>query len=273
MAGRPKHGLKPWGSYEGWSDVVREAVVFAGLPDPGETRVALQTAADRDAAAMADIVAGLARMDETGRGLTTADILTRLKETTPIPDWMADMRAAVEELCGKLDGRALGYKFRHFARRNFGGRMVDKSDAPHGANRWVVRDARSRVETRNHPQPPAPADESVTPGGHGGDGGHVSARSGKAVISPGEHGGSPEMANFGGHGGDGGHVPARSGHTEKIPHGSSELAQVNGSGGHGGDGGHVPAQSGNPTPSTTRKRRYGSNPNRGTPLDPTGGAS
>ena len=36
-------------------------------------------------------------------------------------------------------GRVLGYRFRHFKRRNFGGRMLDKAgpDADH-ANRWAV---------------------------------------------------------------------------------------------------------------------------------------
>jgi hypothetical protein len=174
-AGRPAHGLRAWGSYEGWSGVVREAVVFAGLPDPGDTRVALQTTADRDAAAMGDILAGLARLDDTGRGLTTADIVTRLKtaEKEPPAEWMADLRAAVEDLCGKLCGRTLGYRFRHFARRNFGGKVLDKSDAPHGSNRWVVRDVAGRVGRGDahrvhhlHPPPPPAGGD----GGHGGDG-------------------------------------------------------------------------------------------------------
>ena len=30
--------LADLGSYEGWSNLVREAVVWCGLPDPGETR-------------------------------------------------------------------------------------------------------------------------------------------------------------------------------------------------------------------------------------------
>ncbi|HEX4611307.1 MAG TPA: hypothetical protein VH092_24150, partial [Urbifossiella sp.] len=79
VAGQPTHNLTPWGSFEGWSEVVREAVVFAGLPDPGETREALQSTADRDACAMADILAGLERLDETGRGQTTADIIDRIR--------------------------------------------------------------------------------------------------------------------------------------------------------------------------------------------------
>lgn len=168
VAGRPTHGLKPWGSYEPWSDVVREAVVFAGLPDPGETRLALQTAADRDAGAMSAILDGLERMDTDRRGLTTADIITRLKETDRPPDWMADVRSAVEDLCGKLDGRALGLKFRHFKRRNFNGKMLDRAgeDRMNG-NRWAVIPA-ARVRPIPSPAPPAPQVSAA--GGAGGAG-------------------------------------------------------------------------------------------------------
>ena len=67
-AGRPAHGRPACGSFEGRSGVAREAVAFAGLPDPGETRQAHQTTADRDACAMQDVIAGLARMAPTGRG-------------------------------------------------------------------------------------------------------------------------------------------------------------------------------------------------------------
>jgi hypothetical protein len=139
-AGRPQHGLAPWGSFEGWSGVVREAVVFAGLPDPGETREALQTAADRDAVAMTALLVALEQMDPSGRGVTTAEIIDRLKAPPdPAPDWYADLRAAVEDQCGKLDGRALGGRFRHFQRRNFGGRMLDKAGTDRtNASRWVV---------------------------------------------------------------------------------------------------------------------------------------
>ena len=62
VADKPKHGLKPWGSFEQWSNVVREAVVFAGLTDPGETRLQLQSMADRAANAMEEIIFGLYEM-------------------------------------------------------------------------------------------------------------------------------------------------------------------------------------------------------------------
>jgi hypothetical protein len=151
-AGQPRHkgkngkGLTPWGSFEGWSGVVREAVAFAGLPDPGETRLALQTSADRDALSMSAMLDALEQMDPCRRGVTTAEIIDTIREherrkggDPAPPGWHALLKSAVEDLCGKLDGRLLGYRFRHFKRRNFGGRMLDKAgpDADH-ANRWAV---------------------------------------------------------------------------------------------------------------------------------------
>jgi hypothetical protein len=174
-AGKPRHGLTPWGSFEGWSGVVREAVVFAGLPDPGETRLALQTLADRDALAVSALIDALARMDPDRRGVTTAEIVDALrKPADPAPAWCADLRSAVEELCGKLDGRVLGYRFRHFARRNFGGRMLDRVSAPHGCTRWAVVPA---IAGRPKPSPPSPPSQppAEPPGGDGGDGGDVPA--------------------------------------------------------------------------------------------------
>src|SRR4051812_16698226 len=127
-AGRPRHDLAPWGSFEGWSGVVREAVVFAGLPDPGETRLALQTTADRDAMMMSAMIEALERMDPDRKGVTAAGIIDAVRRPGDRPpEWFEDLKSAVEELCGKLDGRVLGYRFRAFARRNFGGRMIDRA--------------------------------------------------------------------------------------------------------------------------------------------------
>jgi hypothetical protein len=73
--GRPTHGLPSWGSFESWSGVVREVVVFAGLNDPGASRLALQTATDRDATAIRAILVVLEHMDPDRRGVTTAAII------------------------------------------------------------------------------------------------------------------------------------------------------------------------------------------------------
>ncbi len=139
LAGRPHRDLPPWGSYEGWSGVVRAAVVFADLPDPGQTRLALQTQADRDAANLASLMGALERLDPSGRGLTAAELIDLAKRAgAGGPE--AELKAAAEELCGKLDSRALGCRLRHFRRRTVGGRVLDQAgaDRTHAA-RWVVR--------------------------------------------------------------------------------------------------------------------------------------
>lgn len=154
VAGRPSHGLPPWGSFEGWAGVVREAVVFAGLPDPGDTRLALQTSANQDVVAMGIILRCLKAMDPERQGVTAAQVIDTLKTTPPSPpEWHADLRAAIEDLCGKLDARKLGYKFRHYARRNFDGQMLDRAGVTAGANRWVVI-ARTARRTGDAPYRP-----------------------------------------------------------------------------------------------------------------------
>ena len=169
--GRQSHGLTPWGSFEGWSGVVRESVVFAGLPDPGETRLALQSAADRDALAMSAMIDALVRMDTDRRGVTTAQIIDAIrKPADPPPEWLLDLRSAVEEICGKLDGRTLGYRFRQFTRRNFGGRMIDKGGQEHGANRWVVVSADGLRNRGMEAVPAGRASRRGVPAGHGGYG-------------------------------------------------------------------------------------------------------
>lgn len=41
IAGRPDVGLSPWGSFEAWSALIRGALVWAGQPDPIETRAGI----------------------------------------------------------------------------------------------------------------------------------------------------------------------------------------------------------------------------------------
>lgn len=151
-AGRPVTGVKPWGSFEGWSGVVREAICFAGEPDPGETRMALQTAADRDAGAMSTILQCLVRLDPDRRGVTAAEVVEKLKDPPePTPYWYGDLRAALEDLCGGLDTRRIGGRFRSFTRRVFDGQFLDKAVTEARAVRWAVFPASEFARSRAKP--------------------------------------------------------------------------------------------------------------------------
>jgi hypothetical protein len=138
--GRPDQGLPPWGSYEAWSALVRSAVVWVGMPDPGQTRLLLQEQADGAAEGMGVLLACWERMDPDRRGLMAAAVIHDLYKAPPAtpPDWHADRKAALEALLGRPDSRALGTKLRGYRRGLFGGRFIDHASAQQRAVRWAV---------------------------------------------------------------------------------------------------------------------------------------
>lgn len=137
LAGRPDQHLQPWGSFEAWSAVVRNSVVWLELPDPGATRIVLADQADTTAQFMATLLRCLEQLDPERRGLTTAEIVELAKVTSGC---QAELKDAIEGLAGRLDSRILGYKLRSYRRRMFGGKYLDHAGRDHQAVRWVVRD-------------------------------------------------------------------------------------------------------------------------------------
>jgi hypothetical protein len=144
VAGQPDQGLPAWGSYEGWSGLIRGAVVWIGLPDPAGTRITMLEQSDSVAEAMTVLLECWERMDETAKGLTAAQVIAtlfkdkRAANSPAPPDWHGDMRAAIESLIGRGDSRALGIKLRQYRRRIFGGRYFDRAGQEHRAIRWHV---------------------------------------------------------------------------------------------------------------------------------------
>lgn len=131
VAGRPAGGLAAWGSFEGWSDMVRGCLVWAGQADPADARQELLGRADRDAGALGEFLRALVRIDPGRRGRTAAE-LTAVAEADPA------VRAAVVELCGGLDAKAVGYKLRGFARRVVAGLYLDHAGESGGVVRWAA---------------------------------------------------------------------------------------------------------------------------------------
>jgi hypothetical protein len=148
VAGRPDMRLPAWGSFEGWSAIVRSSIVWAGMPDAGETRIVLQDSADVVAEHFGVILDCWQKMDPQQQGLTAAQVIDVLKpkakagstmtQTTPPPEWHNDFRDAIEGLLGKLDSRMLGNKLRQYRRRVFGGLYLDHAGKAHQAIRWAI---------------------------------------------------------------------------------------------------------------------------------------
>jgi len=140
IAGRPPMGLKPMGSYEGWSAAVRSAVVWSGLPDPAGSRRELAQRADQDAIGLERLIEGWSEIDPGGAGLTVAEAVKNLDAD---PKAYAILRSAITELVPTRSGkppsiRSIGMKMHHLHRRVIGGRYLDKRPDKLGAI-WFVR--------------------------------------------------------------------------------------------------------------------------------------
>jgi hypothetical protein len=132
-AGRPNVGVKPWGSFDAWSDLVRSALIWAGEPDPCDSRAEL-TEADADLALLKQLMAGLLELGDEPR--TVRDMLGRLEsDNLAAPT----LRGAFAELDGdKPSPRALGNKLRKFKGRVADGKRLECTPDRNSVGRWRV---------------------------------------------------------------------------------------------------------------------------------------
>jgi len=149
-------GLRPWGSFEALSDLVRQAVVWAGLPDPGDTRQELADQADAEATTLRALLAGWQAADPDGAGMTVSEAVRLVSEH---PKEYQTLRDALFELAATKDGRAInpraiGVRFHHLRRRVMAGLYLDRRTR-HNTAVWFV--------------------QQVNQGGTGGTGGTFSA--------------------------------------------------------------------------------------------------
>jgi len=135
VAGRPDQHLTPMGSYMAWSDVVRSALVWAGLADPCATVTELRACDPRADALGALLSAWPADVD---RAVTVSELLA---DATPGSPW----RAALVEWCPPRgadplpSARAVGNRLRGIRRRVAGGRYVDAGPHERGGVLWLLR--------------------------------------------------------------------------------------------------------------------------------------
>jgi hypothetical protein len=132
-AGRPSMNLKPWGSFEAWSDLVRQAVVWCRMPDPAQARREMISKTGDETSLLRRLLLGWHEADPEGLGMTIASALKLLAEN---PTQYEILRAAIAELTppGKeTSARSIGMKIHHSRQRVVGGRYFDKIDDKLGA--------------------------------------------------------------------------------------------------------------------------------------------
>jgi hypothetical protein len=144
-AGKPDQKLKAWGSFDGWSDLVRGAVVWCGMEDPGTARKELRSKADRDHGALQAIFAGLEYLDAGHVGMTVSEIIHELNSGVNYSNRkVMAFRDAILAVClnrgSGLDfpsSRSIGMKLHHLQGRVVGGKYLDRGERDHVAI-WTV---------------------------------------------------------------------------------------------------------------------------------------
>lgn len=159
-AGRPHVGLQPLGSFESWSRVVRDALVWAGDVDPLDaTRGLRDSAVGDEVAALRAMISGIeivARREATSRGLaypkqlagvTAATILRAAYDDRPGAD-VPGLLEAVETLCSSRASRggqvlvnAFGTMLRSYEDKPVEGRYVSRvgTDGHSKLRLWGVK--------------------------------------------------------------------------------------------------------------------------------------
>ena len=136
LVGRPSSGLKPWGSFEGWSTLIRDAVFWCTGVDC-DTRQALASAADVGRMTHLDLLEELHGAFATNP-FTTGTVIER---AAGCPSLHTALEAACPSKDGKLKPVSIGKRFASFRRRPIGGKMLDQhhtADRKGGAL-WCIR--------------------------------------------------------------------------------------------------------------------------------------
>ena len=134
--------VKPKGSFEAWSKVVRHAIIGAGLPDPEVTAKTVREVDSRAAAHQA-FVEALASWDAGWNG-SARDLVTAVFDDQRAGDAVDELRAAILELAeernankgsAKASARVLGLVIRSIRDRWFGGvRLVSGTHGKTGTS-------------------------------------------------------------------------------------------------------------------------------------------
>ena len=139
LAGMPDQKLSEWGSFESWSRIVRGAVVWAGMRDPGETRIGMRKNSDRKAETLARLIAGLEEIT-ADKPLRTDEIISTLETHK---DKYSVLRVALSELCGTPigtlpDARQIGSQLGQVREKYCGTKFIQHKDAGGNLKAWFV---------------------------------------------------------------------------------------------------------------------------------------
>lgn len=150
LAGRPKQGLEPFGSFEGWSNLIRSALVWAGEADPCEGRAELEEY-DPDQQQLGAVHAAW-RAEFGTRNVTGKDLIDRAIAQTNGDLFRALMDVAMGR-DGKLDGRKLGKWLLAHVKVVASGWRIERTSECRDGWRWTLVESAGFAGSAGLPQP------------------------------------------------------------------------------------------------------------------------
>ena len=147
-AGRPNQSLVPWGSFEGWSSLIRGSIVWCGLADPGENREKLTSDANSKLEALRRLLANWETIDHQGKGVTAGEIIHRVSEVSHTTSGaeifsFPEARDAVREFAPGKDGAMpdsarLGLRLKQYRQRVVDGKFLESEKSRANSTIWKV---------------------------------------------------------------------------------------------------------------------------------------
>lgn len=140
--GRPSTGGARWGSFEEWSALIPQAIVFAGGADVLACRPRGDVG-DDDANATAALLAGLPILSTSPLSAKQIIALLWPADRGDGPDMHTPLREAIEQLCpprfgARPEAKSLGERLRRMSGRVVGGRRIVSRSSRSHAREWFV---------------------------------------------------------------------------------------------------------------------------------------
>jgi putative DNA primase/helicase len=127
VVGCPSQGIKPFGSFEEWSAIVRQALVWAGEVDPCDGRKDLEAESDPDYEALSTLLTTwYACYGTRSRTLkqVVADIRRHTQASLMSSEW-DELQDALGNLDANYTGQGLNTRVIGEALRSWKGRLID----------------------------------------------------------------------------------------------------------------------------------------------------
>jgi len=143
VAGRPDHELTPWGSFEEWSHIIRNAIVHAGGADPCRTRADLADA-DREMTALKDVLDAW----PTGAKWTAGQLADGMKGDGLNHNGLnnnglnqPELVEAIQRLLPSTKPRAIGRKLGYLEKRAVDGKwLIQRRTGADGRRYWMAEE-------------------------------------------------------------------------------------------------------------------------------------